>query len=66
MHADGPAGPCSLLILHEGCSPGIVAHECWHAIRRMLNNLDVGLENETVAYHLGYLVNRVHNFMENK
>lgn len=66
MHGGGAAGSSSLLILHESCSPGIVAHESWHAIRRILTSLDVELDNEAVAYHIGYLVNKVHVFMEKK
>ena len=36
---------------------GDVAHECWHAVRYLLcDHIDSDLENENVAYHLGYLV----------
>jgi hypothetical protein len=62
MHASG-GNTCSMLILADNVSPGVIAHECWHAIYRMLTGLDVHLENETVAYHLGYLVNETHTFI---
>jgi hypothetical protein len=54
---------CSLLVIPRDVSPGIVAHESWHAIYRMLNGLDAKLDNETVAYHLGYLVDRIDRFL---
>ena len=40
-------------------SNSTVAHECWHAIHRMFRYAGAELENEAVAYHLGYLVRRV-------
>lgn len=37
-----------------------VVHECYHAIRRMLNVFGVDVDdNEIVAYHLGYLVQQI-------
>jgi hypothetical protein len=41
---------------------GGIAHECWHAVHAMFDWAGMELENETVAYHLGYLVNAVINF----
>lgn len=41
--------------------PEYIAHESWHAIRYMLEDwAGASLENETVAYHLGYLVGIIH------
>jgi hypothetical protein len=36
-----------------------IAHECWHAVRRLLDYSGASLDNETVAYHLGFLVESV-------
>ena len=45
-----------------------VTHEAYHAVRRMLEHIGIGLyetagieqlDNETVAYHLGYVVGRI-------
>lgn len=33
-----------------------IAHEMWHAVRRMLDYIGADLENEVVAYNLEYLV----------
>lgn len=39
---------------------GDVAHECWHVVKRMLEYVGAELENEVVAYHLGFLVRQAH------
>ena len=44
-------------------SPGTIAHECWHAVRTMLLNADAELDNETVAYHLGHLVDKISDML---
>jgi hypothetical protein len=61
MHQEGD-DRASMLILDEIAPPNIIAHECWHAIHRLLTGSDAKLDNETVAYHLGYLVGEVHKF----
>lgn len=43
--------------------PGTVAHECFHCINRMMQWIQADLENEVVAYHLGFLVTEVSNFL---
>jgi hypothetical protein len=50
---------CYIFIL-PNADPGTIAHEAWHAIRHMMLKVGVELDNEAVAYHLGYLVNRIH------
>lgn len=43
---------------------GVIAHECYHAMKgmeRALGNIDGG--EEFFAYHLGYLVDKVHEFI---
>ena len=42
---------------------GVVAHEAWHAIWGMFNWAGVDRwDNETTAYHLGYLVDKITDF----
>lgn len=36
-----------------------VAHEAWHVTRRLLKYVDAELDNETVAYHIGFLVRTI-------
>lgn len=54
----------SMLIFDINAPCGIIAHECWHAIRRMIVFHGGELENEVVAYHLGYLVEQVCKFQK--
>lgn len=44
--------------------PGTVAHESWHCIFRMMSWVGADIENEVVAYHLGYLVEKVTKALE--
>jgi len=43
---------------------GVIAHEAWHGIYRLFEWAGVELENETIAYHLGYLVNQITQFQK--
>ena len=56
----------SFMFLPYGGPVGIIAHESWHVIKRMMDYLGVELDSETVAYHLGYLVEKVFNFRGSK
>ena len=47
--------PFSFIFLPYNASVGTVAHESWHVIQRMMKYMGVDVENEVVAYHLGYL-----------
>ena len=45
------------------CPVGTLAHECWHAVRYMLLDWShCELDNETIAYHLGWLVDMTSRF----
>lgn len=44
-------------------TPGIIAHESFHAVWNMLKGVGAELDDETVAYHLDYLVSAIHKFM---
>lgn len=52
----------SVIIIQPDASAGTIAHEAWHCVRRMLLHMGAGLDNEVVAYHLGYLVNKMTDF----
>lgn len=57
----------SYLIFQPDANPGTISHECWHAVRYVLVDfMGAKVDNEIVAYHLGYLVNRVYPFVNNK
>lgn len=42
----------------------VIAHEASHAVRAVFNFVGAKTDNETFAYHLGYLVGRIHKFLE--
>ncbi len=60
MHCWNPSQAISYLFLPHKVPPATVAHEAWHAVRRMLRFCGAELDNEVVAYHLGYLVGEIH------
>ena len=45
---------------------GTIAHECWHCVKRMFEYVGAHLDNELVAYTLGYLVNEVNKLKQKK
>jgi hypothetical protein len=53
----------SYIFLPHLTSPGVIAHEAWHAIRKMMTYVGADLDSETVAHHLGYLVDEISTFM---
>jgi hypothetical protein len=53
----------SALFFHREATVGTIAHESWHAIRYMLLESGAELDNEVVAYHLAYLVDRAFDFV---
>jgi hypothetical protein len=64
LHCCAKDGHSHLLFKLGDCTIGVVAHECWHAIRCMLVDwagVEI-MENELTAYHLGYLVDKVSEF----
>lgn len=66
MHAAPADGtPEAYLFFHpERLHYGTIAHESWHCVRRLLMLMGAELENEVVAYHLGYLVTELHKFFD--
>lgn len=49
----------SHLYFHPNAKPSTVVHEVWHAVRRQLNWIGAELDNEVVAYMLGYYTRHV-------
>jgi hypothetical protein len=56
----------SYLFVMPGSSVNAVAHESWHCVRRMLLYAGADLDSETVAYHLGYLAQKVYAFVHQR
>jgi hypothetical protein len=67
MHCRELGVPYSHLFFKIGdCPSGTIAHESWHVVRYLLADFcGCNLDNETVAYHLGYLVDRIVEFKNN-
>ena len=56
----------SYIFLRYNSSVGTIAHESWHVVKRMMEHVGIELDSETVAYHLGYLVNQIFRFARGK
>jgi hypothetical protein len=56
----------SYIFLPYDTSAGDIAHEAWHVIRHMMEYLSIELDNEAVAYHLGYMVNKIFRFLRGR
>jgi hypothetical protein len=54
-----PDNSTSFIFLKPNVTEGTIAHESWHAILNMLVRVGADLDNEVVAYHLGYLVDEI-------
>ena len=52
----------SYIFLPHDAPEGTVAHEAWHIVHMVLDYVGAKDENEVVAYHLGYLVNKIYEF----
>jgi hypothetical protein len=55
----------SYIFLKNTSPPGTVAHEAWHVVRNIFTYVGVKkFDDETVAYHLDYLVEAIYKFKE--
>lgn len=54
------------LVFSTNPTAGTISHEASHAVRAMFNTVGARTDNETFAYHLGYLVDRIHKFLKRK
>jgi hypothetical protein len=52
------------IVLSPDADEATVAHEASHAVRAMLNNAGARTDNEVFAYHLDFLVGRIHKFLK--
>jgi hypothetical protein len=54
----------SWILFKEDPGIGSIVHESYHCIACMLRWVGVGAEEETVSYHLGYLVARICKYLK--
>jgi hypothetical protein len=52
------------LVFAAAPSPGTISHEASHAVREMLESRGATLDNETFAYHIDFLVERIHKALK--
>ncbi len=52
----------SIIYLKPDAALGTIAHEAYHAVTGMLKMIGAAEEHEIVAYHLGYIVNKIVEF----
>jgi hypothetical protein len=52
----------SYIFLAHDAPESTVAHECWHIVHRIMDWCGAEIDNETVAYHLGHMVEKVYEF----
>ena len=50
------------IFLPPSASWGTISHECYHAVTNMFEFVNADPDEETIAYHLGYLVDEVCRF----
>lgn len=54
------------LLLSAKPDAATIAHESSHAVRALFRFTGVKADDESFAYHLDYLVGRIHKFIERK
>lgn len=54
---------CWLLLGPDGRDADTISHEASHAVKQLFKSTGVKMDEEAFAYHLGYLVGKVHNFI---
>jgi hypothetical protein len=59
MHCYNPVEPDGIIFITPTTSAGVICHEAFHAMWRMFKWTGAKPENETYAYHLGYLVDKI-------
>src|SRR5205823_3164674 len=55
-------GSSSYIVLDNKVGAGQIAHEAWHCVHALLKWVGAQKEDEVVAYHLGYIVDKVTHF----
>ncbi len=54
------------IFLPTDASVRTIVHECWHVVKTMMKYVDIALDQETVAYHMGYLTQKVYDFVHRR
>jgi hypothetical protein len=54
------------VFFHSDADVGTISHEAVHAVENMFECFNVDFKGETPAYHIGYIVKRIFNFMRKR
>ena len=49
----------TFIFLKSTASVGTIAHECYHAVCNMFKHIGTDMDEEMVAYHIGFLVDEI-------
>lgn len=63
LHSSNENTGGSWIFLYFDASPDVIAHESYHSVVRMLSWVGANPEEEVVAYHLGYVTDKIHKFI---
>lgn len=56
----------SYMFLRPRTTPGTIAHESLHVIAEIADKTGMKLDDENVAYHLGYLVDKIDGYVKGR
>lgn len=62
LHSYHKADPDGFIFFTEESTIGTISHEIFHALWQMFKYYGCKLENETFAYHLGYMLDDILKF----
>jgi hypothetical protein len=55
-------GAQSYMFLPMHAGEGTIAHEAWHVVHKIFGYVGAEMDNENVAYHLGWLIKEIYDF----
>lgn len=59
LHSYNEEEPDSYIFITPRTTNGVIAHEVFHVIWRVFEWVGAKLDNETIAYHLSYIVDEI-------
>ncbi len=66
LHSHNRAGKALLVFCQKNLNVSTMAHESFHAVSAMMEWAGVKFDNECMAYHIGYLTQKVYDFARSK
>ena len=56
----------SYIFLRPKATAGTIAHESWHVIAEIAEKTGMKLDDESAAYHLGFVVDKIHTYVRRR